>query len=694
MKPTAASESPAFGPYHIPDSKTLIIVDAHDTILQRDLSRSPGDVFGDPRDRERIQWRPREGLLNFIEYYASIKKKRIVISSDGGRQKLRGIFRRFGIDRQLAGVYGGEHLHRESYLKQLDLIMSDLGASPDQAVFIGDSRIDRLSAEKYGVDFIAVPGDQDFSFNAFIRQDFTGDRFGLEIQRLTNLGRVRHNLSSPELVEAALGNGEGRLAHLGPLVVRSDEGAGTHPELYIVREPSSDADVYWEGSFLPYSPARFQRIFLRLQAFLQDRDLFVQDCFAGAELRHRYPLRVITQTAWHSLYARNTFIQARPEELPDFFPEYTVIHVPHFRAIPEVDGTAGESFMILNLARKLALIGGTARAGEIRFAAFNLLGYFFARADVLPLRCSSNHDPDGGLSLFCGRSSLSRSVLALDPERLFFGDAHHCWTDEGFFNLEWGCYEPIAGLRKNDSPALFETTRKFGTILENVDVDASRRLGLGAPGGVQDPNVRASFPITHLEHADRSGRAGQPRHLFILIDDDRGVLPVLAQLTPEQAVLWLLAGYDGARSERPFFLELPALFHPAHYALLFWQKLKASGAQCWLLNTNRRFVRESGDAVDFELTVTPAVTRDLVRAVHAGSFAGRAADDLLEADGCWGFLRARRCPDVDPRFFLPAAERAVAAGTELCAAIRDRLDEHRRWLDPDLLRAYPGGSST
>ncbi len=675
-------------PYRIPAHKTLIIVDAHGTVLKRDLSRSPENIFGDPRERDRVVWSLRDGFINFLNYFQGMRKKRFIISSDGSRTRLQTIFRRFGIARQFTAVYGGEHLHRESQLKQLDLIMREAGATPEETIFIGDSKIDGYSAAKYGVDFIPVPGDEKFSFNEFIRIEFTADRFGLEIQNITNARRVFRNLSTPELVEAALARGEGRLGHLGPLCVPPAEPQGLCSGQYIVREPSSETQIYQGGRFRPFRPTRFQQLYLRLLAFLQDRELFVQDSWVGADPGRRYPLRIVTQTAWHSLYARNSFIQLRPDELADFFPEYTIIHVPNFRAIPETDGTDGESFVILNMARKLALIGGTPFAGEIRLAAFHLLGFFFTRDDVLPVRCSSNRGKDGkDLSLFFGQPSFTRGAIALEPGRVFFGDSHHCWAGNGFFNLEWGCYEPLAGLSRAASPALFEVTRKFGTILENVELNAQRKID-SSPGTLSR-GARASFPITHLQVVDRSGVAGLPRRIFILVRDSRGLLPRMARLTSEQAVLWNLFGFGtvpeagpSGSAARPFFGEWPALFHPAVYALLFWEKLKTSGTECWLVN----FADFESNDASGELE-TSGLARALVRAVHDEQI---TPDDLVR-DETWEFDRLARFPGTRAAALAREADPAlVAARAELLALFRERIFAWSDLLDRELTMALPG----
>ncbi|MBE7438777.1 MAG: phosphoenolpyruvate carboxykinase (ATP) [Spirochaetales bacterium] len=574
------------GKYTIGPDKDLIIVDAHDTILKRDLSRDPLQIFGDPRQPERLEWGMRDGLLNFIEYFTQIRKAKIVISSDGNVERLRDVFERFGIARRIARIYGREHLHKETYLKQLDRILLDAGVEKERAVFIGDSKIDGYSAERYGVEFIAVPGTLDdpaFSFNEFLREALRGPDHGLLVQRITNLRRVQRNLSTPELVEAATRNKEGSLVHLGALAVRADSREARR-NLYAVDEPSSQARIYWQGTFARFPAQAFETLYLRLLAFLQDRELYIQDCAMGSSDARQYPLRIITQTAWHSLFARNTFIQLPDSKLSDFLPEFTIIHVPNFRAIVDFDGTEDETFTILHLARKLAVIGGTSHAGQIRTAAYNLTGYFYAQEDLLPVNCSANSREER-LLLYFGLPGPLKSRATLADGTVFFGDAHQLWSADAIYNLEWGCYEPLCGKNHNLPLPVREATRRFATILENVPLLPGRRVDAGAMG----EQAMASFPITHLNQVNRKGQSPPPAAVLLLLRDAPGFFPTPARLTPAQWIVLLFCGYDAPDPTmvlpvmRPFFDSYPLLFHPARYAMLLYERLLRSATTCWLL---------------------------------------------------------------------------------------------------------------
>ncbi|MDT8448445.1 MAG: phosphoenolpyruvate carboxykinase (ATP) [bacterium] len=569
-------------PYLIPTKARLIILDAHDTILKRDLSRNTDRPFLDPKEKEKLSWFLREGFINFLDYFSSVQGLMVVISSDGGKQYLLDTCRRFGILHQLQAVYGSNHMDPSTGLKQVGQILEDLAVAPEEAVFIGDSRIDRLSAEKAGVPYVEVPDtldDRSFTFNRFLPVQFGSGNLGLELQKIENPGRLYHNLSTPHLVELVLERGEGQLAHLGPLVINNGDDGPTGAPQYILREPSSEEFVDWEsGLFHEFEMERFEMLYLRLLAFLQDRPLFVQDCFAGADQRRRVPLRLITQTAWHNLFARHLFVQANAEEMAEFFPEFTLIHVPYFKAIPAIDGTQGPAFVLVNLLKKLVLIGGCHDPGQIQNAVFSLLSFLLAKEDVVPIRCSSFLNQSERPTLVFGPPSLARTAFAAAPGHRFFGDDCHGWGAQGVYNIEWGCHLPLNHLTQPRYRHLFESTQKFAVLLQGVSVDENRR-----PDYAQArPNARASLPITHLGTVERSGVAERPG-LIVVLAPGGGALPALMELSPELAVLLLLAGYQQGPSGpdyRPFYAGHPLLSNPLDHALLLWEKIRSAQAHC------------------------------------------------------------------------------------------------------------------
>ncbi len=581
--------------FSIPAKARLIIVDAHDTVLKRDLSRDLDHPFVDPRGREAIEWVLRDGFLNFLDYFVASRGKRVVVSSDGNATKLHEILERFGAAHRISHIYGREHLDPESYLKRLDQILADLEVAADEAVFIGDGRIDELSAQRYGVRFIRVPGTLDdvrFSFNAFVDRD-PEDPHALRLQRIDNPRALFYNTATPELVEAIVARGEGRLAHLGPIVCppadRHTSGTQSTVERLVVREPSSERRVH-EGLYRFTTPDVFRTLHLRLLAFLQDRELFIQDCYVSAENARRMPLRIVTEQAKHALFARHNFIQMRPGEQERFVPEFTLIHVPTFRAIPELDGTRGRAFALLHPARKLALVGGTDENHELRRSVYDLISFFLVQEDVLPLVAATGALPDGRSLVALGAEPFVSINTILGTSAALVGEAHHGWTETDLFNLEWGCRIPVDPIERESTPELFETLRRFAVLVENGRLDGRRRL---APAR-NDEKVEAFFPIPHVRGARRSGTAGPPAIVLLLIEDKSGRLPPVSALTSSQlAGLFLLGWEDPASRERPgpCFGLAPGLLDPLSYALVFYQKLVASGARCFLLNSARSRTR-------------------------------------------------------------------------------------------------------
>lgn len=322
---------------------------------------------------------------------------------------------------------------------------------------------------------------------------------GLEVLGLTNLGQEYWNLTVPALYEQAIRSREGILAHLGPLVCRTGSHTGRSPnDKFVVKEASSEGNIWWGTVNKPFSEENFERIFRRMRAYLENQSVYVQDCFVGADPKYRVPLRVITQRAWHSLFARIMFIRPKREELDAHVPEYTIIDVPSFTANPEEDGTNSGTFILVNIARRLVLIGGTEYAGEIKKSAFTLMNYLMPLRGVMSMHCSANYGKDkDDVAIFFGLSGTGKTTLSADPKRTLIGDDEHGWSDDGVFNYEGGCYAKVIRLSPTSEPEIYQTTRRFGTILENVTIDAeTRRLNLDDDSLTE--NTRAAYPISHI----------------------------------------------------------------------------------------------------------------------------------------------------------------------------------------------------
>lgn len=471
----------------------------------------------------------------------------------------------------------------------------------------------------------------------------------LEKHGIVNPGNVYWNLTTAALYEEAIRRREGFLSHLGPLVVRTGQHTGRSPrDKYVVDDETTHDRVWWGESNQPMPPERFEALYHRLLAYLQGKDIFVQDLFAGADPKYRMPIRVITERAWHNLFARNLFIQPTPEELQGFEPRFTVIQVPGFTAVPEVDGTRSGVFVVLNFTRRLVLIGGTSYAGEIKKSIFTVLNFLLPQEQVLSMHCSANQGKDGEVALFFGLSGTGKTTLSADPDRQLIGDDEHGWSDDGIFNFEGGCYAKVIRLSPEAEPQIYQTTRMFGTILENVAIDpATRRIDLDDDSLTE--NTRAAYPISHIPNAIRSGRGGHPKTIIFLSADAFGVLPPIAHLTPEQAMYYFLSGYTAkvAGTEKGV-TEPQATFsscfgapfmalHPEVYAQLLGEKIAKHQVKVWLVNTGW-----TGGPYGVGHRMPIVYTRAMVKAALEGQL-----DDVpLKTDPIFGLRVPERVPGV------------------------------------------------
>jgi phosphoenolpyruvate carboxykinase (ATP) len=474
---------------------------------------------------------------------------------------------------------------------------------------------------------------------------------------ITNVGSVHHNLSTPTLYEEAIRRREGAVGHLGPLVVRTGQYTGRSAnDKFIVREPSSEDKIWWGEHNKPFDPEHFELLKIRLQAYLQGRDVFVQDCYTGADPEYRLKLRIITETAWHNMFARDMFLREfDPEVLDRFDPDFVVIHCPQFHAIPEVDHTRSEAFILLNFAQRLVIIGGTSYAGEIKKSVFTVMNYLLPQRGILGMHSSANQGPGGDVAIFFGLSGTGKTTLSAEPDRALIGDDEHGWSDRGVFNFEGGCYAKVIRLSAEAEPEIYETTRRFGTILENVSMDHdTRRLDLD--DGSLTENTRAAYPITHLPNIVRSGMGGQPDNVIMLTCDAFGVLPPIAKLTPAQAMYHFISGYTAkvAGTERGITeptATFSALFgapfmalHPTVYADLFGKLLARHDVDCWLVNTGW-----TGGAYPAGERIKIAYSRALVRAATSGAL----TKVPFTRDPVFGFEVPEHCPDVPDELLHP-----------------------------------------
>ncbi|RKX23292.1 MAG: phosphoenolpyruvate carboxykinase (ATP) [Candidatus Zixiibacteriota bacterium] len=481
-------------------------------------------------------------------------------------------------------------------------------------------------------------------------------KYGLENHGLTNVGKVHWNHNTPMLYEDIIRNGEGHLMHLGPIAVRTGLHTGrAAKEKFIVEESGSQDQVWWGKVNKPFPQDKFDMMFRRLEAYLQGRPLYVQDCYGGHDSRYRLPVRVITETAWHSLFARTMLIQARWEELEKHVPQFTVLHVPNFHAIPEIDGTHSEAFILLNLSKKLVLIGGTAYGGEIKKSVFTVLNYLLPQKNVLSMHCSANCGPDGDSALFFGLSGTGKTTLSADPKRQLVGDDEHGWSADGIFNFEGGCYAKVIRLDHEAEPEIYATTRRFATILENVGFDPiTRRIDLDDDSLTE--NTRAAYPLGHIPNIVKDGKAGHPRNVIMLTADAFGVMPPISKLTPEQAMYHFISGYTAkvagteagiTEPEATFSACFGAPFmvlHPSRYAELLAERIREHKVDCWLVNTGW-----SGGPYGVGKRMKIKYTRALLNAALDGSLA--KVD--YEEDPIFGVQVPTECPGVPKKILKP-----------------------------------------
>ncbi len=475
---------------------------------------------------------------------------------------------------------------------------------------------------------------------------------------LENLGRVYADLPTPALYEESIRRYEGMLSHLGPLVVRTGQHTGRLPrDKFLVHEPSSESKIWWGKVNRPMEVARFNALNHRLSAYLQGKDVFVQNLYAGADERYRLPIRIVTERAWHALFARNMFIrELDTDRLTTHVPEFTVIHAPNFHAVPEIDGTNSGAFVVLHFGRKLILIGGTSYAGEIKKSIFTVMNYLLPQKQVLAMHCSANYgkNPDD-VAIFFGLSGTGKTTLSADPERTLIGDDEHGWSDEGVFNFEGGCYAKVIRLSREGEPEIYEVTRRFGTVLENVAMDVHTRHPNLDDASLTE-NTRAAYPITHIRNMTRTGRGGHPKHIIMLTCDAFGVLPPVAKLNREQAMFHFLAGYTakvagteaGVKEPQATFsacfgapfMALP----PLTYAELLGEKVARHKTAVWLVNTGW-----SGGAYGEGQRIQLGHTRAIVRAILGGALDGVAT----RPDPVFGIAVPLQCPGVPGEILNP-----------------------------------------
>jgi phosphoenolpyruvate carboxykinase (ATP) len=483
--------------------------------------------------------------------------------------------------------------------------------------------------------------------------------YGVENHGLKGLRRVYWNLPTAALYEEAIFRSEGQTAHAGPFIVDTGKHtARAASDKFVVREATTEEQVWWGQYNRPFNPLSFSTLHSRLAGYLQGRDVFVQDVHAGADPAHRLAVRIITQKAWHSMFARTMFIKNTTiDQARRHVPDFTVIAVPGFKADPTADGTRSDTFIVLNFRQKLAIIGGTGYAGEIKKTVFTVLNYLLPVEGVLSMHCSANVGKEGDVAIFFGLSGTGKTTLSADPHRRLSGDDEHGWGANGVFNIEDGCYAKMIRLSPDAEPQIYATTHRFGTILENVAYDPVTRV-LDLNDERMTENTRGAYPLDFIENAMPEKRAGHPKNVVFLTCDASGVMPPISRLSPEQAIYHFVSGYTSkiAGTEIGLGIEPEITFsacfggpfmvhHPYVYADLLRRKMLQHGTQCWLVNTGW-----TGGPFGIGKRISIRYTRTLLNAALSGELDGV----LFRKDPVFGFDVPLTCEGVPSEILEPA----------------------------------------
>jgi len=521
--------------------------------------------------------------------------------------------------------------------------------------------------------------------------------YGLENQGFRNLKAVHWNLPMAALYERALGAGEGWAAKDGPLVVLTGVHTGRSPkDKFIVRDAASDKQVWWDNN-APMEPAKFDALFDSMMAYAQGRELYVQDVFGGADGTHRLPVRVVTELAWHSLFARHLLIEARASERDSFKPEFTLVFLPGFQADPKVHGCRTGTVIAVNFTRKVVLIGGTYYAGELKKSVFTLLNYLLPPKRVMAMHASANVGKSGDTAIFFGLSGTGKTTLSADPSRTLIGDDEHGWSENGVFNFEGGCYAKMIKLSAEAEPEIYAVTRRFGTVLENVVMDTNTRE-LDLDDARHTENTRGAYPIDYIPNASKTGIGGHPKNVIMLTADAFGVLPPIAKLTPSQAMYHFLSGFTakvagtekglGAEPEPTFSTCFGAPFmprHPSEYGNLLRDLIGQHQADCWLVNTGWTG-GQYGTGKRMPIKVT--------RALLAAALDGTLANAEMRIDPHFRFRVPTAVPGVDAKILNPRETWSDKAAYDrqaqkLVKMFRDNFKKFEAHVGADVISAAP-----
>ncbi|PZQ59000.1 MAG: phosphoenolpyruvate carboxykinase (ATP) [Sphingomonas taxi] len=521
---------------------------------------------------------------------------------------------------------------------------------------------------------------------------------GLETQGIETRATLHWNLVTARLVEAAVARNEGKLSADGPLVVETGAHTGrSAQDKFIVRDAETESTVWWGKSNKAMEPAHFAALKADFLTALHGKsDLFVQDLYGGSQPGHRVGVRVVTELAWHNLFIRTMLVRPAEAELKGFAPDYTIIDLPSFRADPARHGCRSETVIAVNLSEKLILIGGTRYAGEMKKSVFGILNYLLPPTGVMPMHCSANMGADGRTAVFFGLSGTGKTTLSADPKRTLIGDDEHGWSDDAVFNFEGGCYAKMIRLSPEAEPEIFATTKRFGTVLENVVMDeVTRQLDLDDNSLAE--NSRGAYPIDFIPNASDENMGGTPRSIVMLTADAYGILPPIAKLTPDQAMYHFLSGYTArvagteigvTEPDATFSTCFGAPFmprHPSVYGNLLKERIARGGVDCWLVNTGW-----TGGKYGTGHRMPIKATRALLNAALDGSL----NDAEFRTDPNFGFKVPVSVPGVDTAILDPRETWANKADYDATAAklvdlFNDNFAQFAEHVDQGVREAAP-----
>ncbi|MFN2636035.1 MAG: phosphoenolpyruvate carboxykinase (ATP) [Gemmatimonadaceae bacterium] len=522
---------------------------------------------------------------------------------------------------------------------------------------------------------------------------------GLSKQGLRPRGEVHWNLLAPELFQAAARRNEGEFADMGPFVAITSPHTGRSPnDKFVVKEPQSSRDVDWGKVNQPLAPEKYELLLADVREYLNNMsELFVEDLYCGADPAYRLSVRYVSPNAWHMAFVRNMFIRPEPSDLPTFDPNFTVLHAPEFQADATRHGTRTTTFIVLNIAQRTILIGGTRYAGELKKAMFTVMNYLLPEKGVLSMHCSANVGKDGDTALFFGLSGTGKTTLSADPKRGLIGDDEHGWSKDGIFNFEGGCYAKVINLSPDSEPDIYQTTQMFGTVLENVVLDPATKKVKFADQSITE-NTRASYPLHYIRNYVAGGRGSHPRNVVFLTADAFGVLPPIAKLTSQQAMYYFLSGYTAkvAGTERGVSEPQPTfsacfgaaflVWHPTKYAEMLGDLLNRHKANVWLINTGW-----SGGAYGTGKRMKLAHTRAMVNAAIHGDL----DNAKTETDRFFGLaipteIKGVPASVLNPRKTWPDANAYDAQARRLAEMFRSNFEKFGN-VDPAIKNAGPKG---